>query len=240
MAAWTQFFMVTFDTHGGSSVDAQIVEVNASVAEPDEPTRTGYTFGGWRTSPDSETDYAFDTPVTGDLTLHAAWVPEKRTVTFDANGGSVDPQSVSVDYATTVAEPTPTREGYAFVGWELDDEYFDFNTLVTDDLTLVAQWVKLCTVSFVGCGGTAPDPQTVVAGTIMEEPTSTYDDHHAFGGWYTSDEFRDEQRWDFSNPIEDDLMLYAQWTAETHTVAFVTNGGMPHPHIQTVACPDAG
>lgn len=34
----------------------------------------------------------------------------------------------------------PTKEGYTFLGWYIDDEEFNFEDLVKSDLTLVAKW----------------------------------------------------------------------------------------------------
>ena len=40
------------------------------------------------------------------------------TVTLDANGGMVKPDSVSVQYGIAVGQlPVPVREGYTFDGW---------------------------------------------------------------------------------------------------------------------------
>ncbi len=65
-------------------------------------------------------------------------------VTYDSNEGSaVDPESV-VDGTTATEPPAPTRTGYAFAGWYLDDvtfaDQYDFDTAVTADITLYAKW----------------------------------------------------------------------------------------------------
>ena len=51
-------------------------------------------------------------------TLHAIWEPNSYIVTFDPEGGSVGTTSKQVTFNSTYGElPTPTREGYRFVGW---------------------------------------------------------------------------------------------------------------------------
>ena len=62
------------------------------------------------------------------------------TVTFDSNGGSaVDVQAVT--YGKTAQEPAvPTRSGYTFVGWYLGETAYDFDTPVTENITLTAHW----------------------------------------------------------------------------------------------------
>ncbi len=64
---------VNFDVQGGSAVEAQTVVDGECVIRPAEPTRNGYVFIGWFTTPDYETMYDFATPVTGDITLYALW-----------------------------------------------------------------------------------------------------------------------------------------------------------------------
>ena len=76
---------------------------------------------------------------TQNHTLTAIWEPAQYNVTFDANGGSVDTSSKQVTYLSTYGElPTPTRAGYEFVGWELEDnllpsEYQPVEYIETDN-----------------------------------------------------------------------------------------------------------
>lgn len=66
------------------------------------------------------------------------------TVTFDSNGGSMI-ESVDVAAGCTVPEPNPapTRRGHTFGGWYLSDgTAYDFETVVTGDITLIAKWMK--------------------------------------------------------------------------------------------------
>ena len=67
----------------------------------------------------------------------------KFTVTFDTDGGSAI-KSVKVKENETVTKPTdPTKDGYNFLGWYLDNKEYDFNTKVTKDIILVASWSKI-------------------------------------------------------------------------------------------------
>ena len=68
------------------------------------------------------------------------------TVTFDSKGGT-DVVSQDCMYADLVAEPEPpTREGYEFSGWYLDENcqyLWDFEAQqVGGDMTLYAGWIK--------------------------------------------------------------------------------------------------
>lgn len=62
------------------------------------------------------------------------------TVTFNSNGGS-EIRSKRVGENGSVVQPAnPTRDGYTFVGWYLNNEEFDFNSEITSDITLTARW----------------------------------------------------------------------------------------------------
>ena len=66
-----------------------------------------------------------------------------RTITFDTDGGNaIDNQTVCVD--CLVNEPTaPTKDGYTFQGWYLNDVKYNFKTPITEvttDFTLTAHW----------------------------------------------------------------------------------------------------
>ncbi len=69
---------------------------------------------------------------------------EKLTyaITFDADNGS-EATVVSVKTGNRVAKPeNPQKEGYTFAGWYLEGSKaeFDFQTLITSDITLKAKW----------------------------------------------------------------------------------------------------
>ncbi len=76
-------------------------------------------------------------------TATAQWTTNSHTVTFDTNGGSkVDSQTV--EHGKTATEPkAPTQDGKVFMGWKenaSDENYFDFNTQITANKTLIAIW----------------------------------------------------------------------------------------------------
>lgn len=64
-------FTVTFDSDGGSAVAEQKV-MNAPAVKPADPKKDSYDFAGWYLG---DTQYTFDTKVTGNITLKAHWTP---------------------------------------------------------------------------------------------------------------------------------------------------------------------
>lgn len=81
--SWT----VAFNSNGGSACDTKFVATaDGKLVKPADPTRDGYTFGGWFTDEACTQAYDFSTPVTADLTLYAKWT--KDAVNPGGNGGS--------------------------------------------------------------------------------------------------------------------------------------------------------
>ena len=113
-----------------------------------DPTRTGYTFGGWFTDSDFSGTAVTESPAdaTGDKTFYAKWTANEYTVTFDANEGTVTPESKTVTYDGTYGElPTPKRPGYKFLGWftdltGTDKVTADNKVSITAAQTLYAHW----------------------------------------------------------------------------------------------------
>lgn len=81
--SWT----VAFNSNGGSACDTKFVATaDGKLVKPADPTRDGYTFGGWFTDEACTQAYDFSTPVTADLTLYAKWT--KNAVNPGGNGGA--------------------------------------------------------------------------------------------------------------------------------------------------------
>lgn len=114
------------------------------------PTRTGYTFGGWFENADFSGTAVTEIPAdaTEAKTFYAKWTANEYTVTFDANEGTVKPESKTVTYDGTYGElPTPTRSGYKFLGWFTDVTGTDKVTAnnkvsITAAQTLYAHWAE--------------------------------------------------------------------------------------------------
>lgn len=119
---------VTFDSAGGTPVDAQTVVWEDKATEPADPTREGFEFGGWYyKGGDSETParFSFDKTLEGDVALVAAWrsanTPTTYTVRHVAADGSVlAEQTFSGTVGQTVsalalAKDDAARDGYAYV-----------------------------------------------------------------------------------------------------------------------------
>ena len=105
---------VTFNTNGGSVVASQTVEDGETASRPADPTRTGCTFDGWYTDAALTQAYSFSTPVTGNITLYAAW---NVTMTYKVNGAVSSTETVRADVALTLPASATAFEGWSFLGW---------------------------------------------------------------------------------------------------------------------------
>lgn len=74
-AKWDPAYTVTFDTDGGSEVEAQTIAPGGKVTKPADPTKGGSTFDDWYTDNTYATVFDFDTEtVNSDITIYAQWV----------------------------------------------------------------------------------------------------------------------------------------------------------------------
>ncbi|MCL2861350.1 MAG: InlB B-repeat-containing protein [Firmicutes bacterium] len=151
-ARWLRVFNVNFVF--GDSREPNVVSSHygATVSRPLDPTRNGFTFDEWRTTPDaSGRAWNFETDtVYSETNIYARWL-EHFTVTFDRNNSQAPVEIIGVQGRTILPlSPTPIRVvnvdgvyiSYVFVGWfTIGDVLWDFATdVVTSDMKLVAHW----------------------------------------------------------------------------------------------------
>ena len=140
---------VSFNTGTGATVIRSQQVINGGfVIKPATPSREGYTFKHWYVSGDNtQTAYNFSTPVTAGLILVALWLPNyqgtTKQVTFNTNGGSAIATKEVASGGICTKPTDPTKSNYKFIDWYTDielTESFDFNTVITEDITLYAKW----------------------------------------------------------------------------------------------------
>ena len=122
-------YTITFDTAGGSEIAPITQDYGTAITAPADPTREGYTFIGW--------DKAIPATMPAEnITITAQWKINQYTITFDTAGGS-EVAPITQDYNTQITAPAnPTREGYAFNGWDKEIP----QTMPAENITITAQW----------------------------------------------------------------------------------------------------
>ena len=114
-----QYTIITLLEGGNAgSSGAYVYTVEETFTLP-TPTRTGYTFWGWTgegiTTP--QPNVTIPKGSTGDKTYIENWVETGYTITLDLNGGSGKEKVIYTMTDEDFELPTPTRNGYEFVGW---------------------------------------------------------------------------------------------------------------------------
>ena len=199
-------YTLAFDANGGTPVDTIVQNYDTALVPPADPSRTGYTFLGWKPAlPDSIPPY--------DTNYTAQWQVNTYTLAFDANGGTpVD--TIVQNYDTALVPPAnPSRTGYTFLGWEpaLPDSIPPY------DITYTAQWqVNSYALSFDSDGGTAVDTIVQNYDTALVPPADPVLTGHLFAGWMPA----------LPDSIPPhDAHYVAMWQRCDYTLQFDTDGG---------------
>lgn len=210
---------VTFDLGYDVENRQSVVSVNigSAVAAPADPSREGYSFKGWYLNLSDSTSYDFSKVVTESFTLTAKWEILILTVTFDYNYSGMTKQTVNVTYGDTVDEPANTRTGY-ICAWMLNDSEFDFDTPITESITLVASWTAESSDSYVYTYyyNYAGAPNNGVYKTVdvkkntkPSRPAEPVRDGYYFSGWYN--EASCQTAFDFNSRASANHNAYAKW-----------------------------
>ena len=215
-------------------------------------TRPGHTQLGWSQDSQATQAQAEVTMVEGGMTVYAVWVGNP-VLTYDTNKPNTwngqmpsTPASVSVAYNTAAADgsgwqsgDTSKIRGYRFLGWyagpQDDAGLYDWNTLLTGNVTVYAHWQRLqANVVYDANGGTGSHGTTT--GWQYSDVTVPSDTSKSFKragyvflGWDTQADGNGTAYKDGSQvPLQDkDITLYAQWQPVFEQ--FTPTGGVSLP-----------
>lgn len=149
-----------------------------------------------------------------------AWTSVDTTIYIKAKSFDVvfnDGESsniLKVEYLQKVEKPVdPEKEGYTFKGWLYEGKEFDFDTKITESITLRANWeINKYTVTF----DSGVNAQTVEHGSKANKPSDPEKGGYTFLAWYNG-----EEKFDFDTPITADITLTARWEKKKYTVTFM-------------------
>ena len=140
---WTvPTYAVTLHPNGGTINSGNVIGytygVGATLPTADDMTYTGHTFKGWY-----DNENLTGSPVTaiggtgtGNKEYWAKWEINQYTITVKPENGKAD-ITITQDYGTAITTPAdPTREGYAFMGWDREIP----KTMPAENITLKARW----------------------------------------------------------------------------------------------------
>ena len=177
--------------------------------------------------------------ICGNTTISAEWTAITSTITWEANGGSVEPTSSKYTYnGAIIGLPTPNREGYKFNGWFTESTggtkitEIGTNHKPTSDVTYYAQWeANKYRVIFNNNGGqgemaaqyfTYGVEQVLIKNTFKKSG-------YFFAGWNTAADgsgtpYNDNTKVNNLTTAEE-ITLYAQWTAITISATLTPEEG---------------
>jgi Listeria/Bacterioides repeat len=226
---------LSFNANGGTGAPADISLLlnNSATIPAGQPSRTGYTFGGWSTAPNGTAAYSSGSTIRPTVantpsTLYAVWnaknytitlnscgatspgspsigatfdkampaitVPTKeKTITFDANGGSITPASKKYNvtfggYYDSGGTQYITNTGASARAWDKDA-----------NITLEARWL----------------PAHVNLPTPVRKG-------YTFMGWASSPGAVSGVT---SADLTNDAHYYAAWQVNTYSITYAANGG---------------
>jgi len=230
-AQWVRLFTVTFALNeDGAIFEQQIVETGSTAVDPGVPDLENYIFLGWYALIGSSyVPFSFNSPITNNITLYAQWIDKALgpVITFDADGGTVEPGSKQVETGGQAGFlPYPEKENCYFQGWFLQKNglgtEFTSSTVVYTDITVYVKWGNFTpgtnNVAFNSNGGTYIQPTTnVTVNTAIRAPASPTRYGYVFEGWY-----RDRNlttRWFFpvnsttayGDKVNGNIVLSAKW-----------------------------
>ena len=183
--------------------------LNATVANPGSPERSGYSFVGWNTDKNATTGLDdFPRTITTNTTFYAIWELEKETykIQFNRNGGTGSiPPTITKSLASRdevmnvdIGSAVPTLINHHFRGWSSSSKYSDLR---------IAYWTDK---------GGATDYKGDAA--VITSSNWSYADYCKYTGW--------------TDTTSKTLTLYAQWEKLRYTITYNANGGSNAPGSQ--------
>lgn len=228
-----------FNANGGTvDVASKELAYGGEYGELPVATRDGYSFLGWFSDATGGEQIIPDTIVTINYVenLYAHWSDiESYTINFNSGLGSAC-ESITAVYGAELDMPVPTRFGYSFTGWYYDEyctQPASYTTMpdlgeTGASVTLYAGWTERVydvTLDPGENGVVADTSYTVTFGSaygVLPTPTK---DGHTFLGWFTQPEGGEQITSAVLVETDVEHTLYAQYSVNTYTLYFDTDGG---------------
>ena len=226
-------YTITLDTNGGPVVSPIKYTVEDTFTLP-YILRPGYEFAGWTLDGSGmlpSTPLIIYPGTTGDLHYKAEWRLAEYTITMDLNGGSGQEKVVYTITDEDFELPTPTRNGYEFVGWT-GERITTPQTSVkipkgsTGNKAYTANWkVIRYTITLVTNGGAVIASIRYTVEDSVTLPIPPERPGYEFAGWVLdgSGQFP-------STPMiipegsTGDRIYEAEWRVATYTITYVSHG----------------
>ena len=223
----------TMDTAGGDPIRPIQYTVESEAFQLPTPVRTGYIFLGWTGEGITEPQEIIEIPQgsTGDRTYTANWQVIEYTITLLEMDGAGTSEALVYTVEQPVTLPTPTREGYAFLGWTVNSDMAPQLTVVLPqgsigNRTYTANWELTeynITMDLNGGSG-----ETALLYTVIDDefalPTPTRNGYE-FVGWTGEGITTPQTSVKIPKGSTGDKAYTANWKVIEYTITLDTNGG---------------
>ena len=199
-------FAVTVDPNNGQAATTRLVLENGVFFLPAAPTRSGYAFLGWSDG-DKTYNPGYEYTVTKGTTITALWKEEYNVVYIYNNGAATGHETVLK--GESVILRTPSKSGYAFLGWACSDgNVYDGgdSVVIWGNTTFEASWVRHPDTPYV------PEPSEPVEPDV---PTFPFYDVPTSAWYYTA------VKYVYDNKLMDGVDTYTFAPNDTLTRAMV-------------------
>ncbi len=118
------------------------------ISFPLNPTKDGYVFDGWYIESNSQQTkisekYFKTNHILSNVKVYAKFLPNMLNVTLNLNGGECSITSLEIKFGSEYELPIPQRNGYAFVGWYINNTKIENSTWIYDTQTITAKWEQV-------------------------------------------------------------------------------------------------
>ena len=144
---------------------------------------------------------------------------EKITVTFDADGGTCNTTTLSIDKGQKITNiPSATKSKYDFLGWyDTNNNQLTTDTVINENITYTAKWkskttpVTKSTVKFDANGGMCDTTKIeVINGQTISNIPEPFMNGYTFEGWFDDN----GNKLTTDTVISYDIMYTAKWTKD--------------------------
>jgi uncharacterized repeat protein (TIGR02543 family) len=245
VATWEELprYDISFESNGGSLVDAFWVYQGETIPQPENPTRLGYVFDGWYLE-DSEETFIFDeVEVNEDFNLYAHWSPVlvdyHVDIYLESLSGSYELYESLLEEGLTesIADASiPDIEGFS-ENISHPNRMISGEVLPDGSLTLSLYYSRnTYTISFEANANLSIQSITGQYEEPVDEPANPIRTGYTFIGWYEDQNLTTP--YIFQTIPSSNITVYAKWQGNPSTLYFDALGGLAvNPIIAPVGDP---
>ena len=206
-------YNVKFYTDETTEYTTLTVSYNGAYNLPSPPTKTGYSFAGWKTAGGSDMPATHTTDA--DAAYYAAWTVGTFDAVFVVDGETY--RTVPTVFGEAIVAPeAPTKTGYTFAGWSPE-----VGTMDAEGKTFTATWTAISVGVHFMDGDKELELKTGDYGTSITAINNPSKDGYTFAGW----QYTDGSTATFPITLgTEDVYVYAQWTAKEYYIEFFGPG----------------